>query len=156
MGKCAGEWNREKLEDTRSESKQQRTGRVPGKQQAERLAKPLNSSGNRSARGWSGEHSRGWASWWWSERRRVHVAVFVRVRVTGVSLPWLGPKTMSLAWLHPAQAWEILGQGQSQQKPGPGQSQMSWSQYWTRMDSYMPTEKVFASTKKPCLCPGLA
>ncbi|KAJ6523536.1 hypothetical protein DFH09DRAFT_1096646 [Mycena vulgaris] len=70
---------------------------------------------------------------------------------------------MALAWLHLAQAWAILGQGQSQEKQGPGQSQwlepwlrqeniaMSWSQYWTRMDSYMPTEKVFTGINKPWL-----
>ncbi|KAJ6586301.1 hypothetical protein DFH09DRAFT_1075257 [Mycena vulgaris] len=108
---------------------------------------------------------------------------------------------MALTWLHLAQAWEILGQGQSQEKPGPCQSQWlePWlrqediagvqnvlepinelppmktrsnqladpelvSQFgrsvpklcricvdWTRMDSYMPTEKVFAGTKKPLL-----
>ncbi|KAJ6465583.1 hypothetical protein DFH09DRAFT_1112669 [Mycena vulgaris] len=63
---------------------------------------------------------------------------------------------MALAWLHLAQAWAILGQGQSQEKQGPGQSQ--WLEPWLRQENiamswsqYMPTEKVFTGINKPWL-----
>jgi hypothetical protein len=48
--------------------------------------------------------------------------------ISSVSLAWLGPEAMALAWLRLAQACKILGQGQSQEKPGPGQSQ--WLEPW--------------------------